>query len=165
MDLLDQRPVVAATLAGKYVPVRIRGETYGIRCDRIRGQAGPSEMLARTDLADLVAGFITRRGRLIPVLDLHRSLAGGSVPPMGVTIVVVQSHAESHPGLPVGLCVDGVGEPVLIEAADIQVKPHYLHGGDELPCLAKVCRHLGALLDLDVIVEQSIFRGGAATAG
>ena len=161
MHLLDKRLHTAATFAGKYIPVRIRGETYGIRGDRIRAQAGMNEVLARQDLPDQVAGFITRRGRLIPVLDLQRSLAGGSVPPMEIKVLVVQVRSAGHPELPVGLCVDEVGEPILVEAADIQVKSHYLHGSDELPCLAIVRGRIKALLDLDAIVEQALFRTGA----
>jgi len=160
MPLIDQR----LALAGKYLPVRIRGETYGIRCDRIRGQAGLNEMLTRPDLSEMVAGFITRRGRLIPVLDLHHALAGGSVPPIAITILLVQSYSADHPGLPVGLCVDAVGEAVEIGGHDIQVRANYRHGEDGMPCLAKVCGRLGALLDLDAIVAQSIFRSAASPA-
>lgn len=59
-----------ALQAGKYTPVMIRGQRYGIRLNRILARARMNEMLARPDLTNLVAGFITRRGRLIPVLDL-----------------------------------------------------------------------------------------------
>jgi chemotaxis signal transduction protein len=164
MHLLDQRHPTAAALAGKYLPVRIRGEVYGIRSDLIRAQAGMKEVLAQPDLPKHVTGFITRRGRLIPVLDLHRSLQGGSVPPMEVTVLVVQVRSAGHPGLPVGLCVDEVGEPVLVEAADIQVKSRYHHGADELPCVAIVRGRIKVLLDLDTIVERALFRTGAASA-
>ena len=123
-----------------------------------------NEVLARPGLPEQVAGFITRRGRLIPVFDLHRSLAGGSVPPMEIIVLVVQVRSTGHPGLPVGLCVDAVGEPILVAAADIQVKANYLHGSDELPCLALVRGRIRVLLDLDAIVERSLFRSGPATS-
>ena len=157
MQLIDPR-LDPAALAGKYLPIRIRGTIYGIHCDRIRAQAGMNEMLAREDLPDRVAGFITRRGRLIPVIDLHRSLIGGSVPPMEVIILVIQVRSAGHPGLPVGLCVDEVGEPVEVKTADILSTTQFSHGHDELPCLAQVRGRIGALLDADAIVERALFR-------
>ena len=158
MPLLDSRLVTAAALAGNYLPVRIRGESYGIPSDRARGQADMRELLARPDLADWVAGFVTRRGRLIPVLDLYRALSGGSVPPMEVRILLVQSHSAAHPGLPVGLCVDAIGEPLYLAEEMIFPRVNFRHGVDSMPCLAEVSGPVRAVLDLDAIVEQSIFR-------
>ena len=160
MNMDDHKHALAVQLAGMYHPVMIRGERLAIRRDRILGRAAMGEMMARDDLAAHIAGFITRRGRLIPVLDLHQALVGGSVPPVAITILIVRAHSRDNPGLPVGIWVDEVHDPVAVRAEDIRLHPGLTRGGDALPCLATVVHAPFALLDLDAMVGKSVFASG-----
>lgn len=150
------------SLAGIYVPVMIDGFSYGIPNGRVRAIATMQELLVRDRLPEFIAGVITRCGRLIPVFDLHRTASRHSAPPLGGAIMVVQARPEGFPAIPVGLCVDHIGEPVRIEAGDIENRKRPRQSG--LPSLARVRNRVGALLDFDGIVRRSLFAGGDSAA-
>ena len=147
-----------ARLNGKYLPLMVRGVKYALPYRRVLARGGMGELLSRPDLPDLVAGVITRRGRLIPVLELPDSPASvaGSVPPIAVTILVVQSCAEDNPMLPVGLCVDQVFDPVTLSGDDF--KPELPCDQDPaLPCLASVPKLGLHIIDFDRRVSRALF--------
>lgn len=164
MNKVESPNLGLSALAGRYVPVIIDGAKYAIREDRVRARASLAEMLRRTDLPDFVAGLVTRRGRVIPVFDLHGGISPGSAPPAGGCILVVQSRPADQPGIPVGLCVDWIGEPVNVPAADISTLTLLESGRPRLDCLGTV-QGVGGLLDVDGIVGRSLFAAAVSGAG
>lgn len=80
---------------------------------------------------------------------------------MDITILVVQSCGEDQLKLPFGLCVDQEMEPVTIALEDMKLgATSDRDRASSLPCFAYAPRLGLGLLDLDHMVEQSVFPDG-----
>ena len=100
----------ASPTSACYRCVSIADHTYALDERFIQAIAFASEVLAQPGASDPVAGFISRSGRLIPVIDLRRRLGLCAPYPTGAVVVVVRVRPEDFASLTIGLCFDAISE-------------------------------------------------------
>jgi len=117
--------VADAFLQEKYVHVDIGGEGYAVNIQEI------SEIIRMQEITEVpnsdahIRGVINLRGRIVPVVSLHRRLAIPSVPASKMTRIVIVGFRDEV----VGVVVDQVHK--VISFSDIGPPPDRMEGMDK----------------------------------
>lgn len=135
------------------VVFQLAGETYGVDIGHVHEiiRLQPITQVPRTP--GFVEGVINLRGRIIPVIDLHKRFA---LPPVEATnntrIMVVEVN-----GITVGMIVDAVLEVLRLPEENIEPPPPIIKGVDVayLRGVGKWEDKLIILLDLDRVLRES----------
>lgn len=135
------------------VVFQLAGETYGVDIGHVHEiiRLQPITQVPRTP--EFVEGVINLRGRIIPVIDLHKRFG---LPPAEATnntrIMVVEVN-----GITVGMIVDAVLEVLRLPEENIEPPPPIIKGVDVayLRGVGKWEDKLIILLDLDRVLRES----------
>lgn len=148
--------VNAPAHAGRYLTFSVADEVYGLDILRVQEIVGMIPLTRVPRLPDSVAGVVNLRGRIIPVLELRRSLG---LPPVihseRTCIIIVRSEIDSVTRV-TGLIVDGVSDVVDLARHDIEDTPEFGQA-IETPYLSGIGRHeerILLLLDIDTILAN-----------
>jgi len=134
------------------VVFQLAGETYGVDINYVHEiiRLQPITEVPRTP--DFIEGVINLRGRIIPVIDLHKRFG---LPPAETTnntrIMVVEVG-----GMTVGMIVDAVSEVLRLPEENIEPPPPIIKGVDVayLKGVGKWEDKLIILLDLDRVLQE-----------
>ncbi|MCG0277927.1 MAG: chemotaxis protein CheW [Thermanaeromonas sp.] len=135
------------------VVFQLAGETYGVDINHVHEiiRLQPITEVPRTP--DFIEGVINLRGRIIPVIDLHKRFG---LPPAEATnntrIMVVEVG-----GMTVGMIVDAVSEVLRLPEENIEPPPPIIKGVDVayLKGVGKWEDKLIILLDLDRVLKEN----------
>jgi purine-binding chemotaxis protein CheW len=136
------------------VVFQLGDETYGIEISAVHEIIRMQSITKVPRTPEFVEGVINLRGRIVPVIDLHKRF---NLPLEEETahsrIIVVEVK-----GVTVGMIVDSVSEVLRLPQANIDPPPPAIAGGIETEYLRGVGKweeRLIILLDLDKVLEQS----------
>ncbi|NLL18587.1 MAG: chemotaxis protein CheW [Clostridia bacterium] len=136
------------------VVFQLGDETYGIEISAVHEIIRMQSITKVPRTPEFVEGVINLRGRIVPVIDLHKRF---NLPLEEETahsrIIVVEVK-----GVTVGMIVDSVSEVLRLPQANIDPPPPAITGGIETEYLRGVGKweeRLIILLDLDKVLEQS----------
>lgn len=147
----------ASNACTKYLTFRINGTEYGAHILKVREIIGYQKPTELPESASYVAGIITLRGHVIPVLDVKARLGlGKSEQGKDSSIIIVEKETDSAV-VPTGLLVDSVSNVVEFVNADVddvnipgtEAKRDYIIG------VGQSEGHEVMLLDIDCLLNQS----------
>lgn len=134
------------------VVFQLGDETYGVDISTVREIIRMQSITQVPRTPEFVEGVINLRGRVIPVIDLHKRFG---LPPVKETaqsrIIVVEVG-----GVTVGMIVDSVSEVLRLPTASIDPPPPDVSGVDTayLRGVGKLEDQLIILLDLDKVLHE-----------
>lgn len=134
------------------VVFQLAEETYGIDISLVHEIIRMQAITEIPRTPEFVEGVINLRGRVIPVIDLHKRF---ELPPSEETqhsrIMVVEVN-----GMTVGMIVDSVSEVLRLPAVNIDPPPPVFSGIDAayLRGVGKVGEQLIILLEMDRILRE-----------
>lgn len=135
------------------VVFQLAGETYGVDIAHVHEIIRLQHITQVPRTPEFVEGVINLRGRIIPVIDLHKRFG---LPPAEATnntrIMVVEVN-----GITVGMIVDAVLEVLRLPEENIEPPPPIIKGVDVayLRGVGKWEDKLIILLDLDRVLRES----------
>lgn len=136
------------------VVFQLGDETYGIEISAVHEIIRMQSITKVPRTPEFVEGVINLRGRIVPVIDLHKRF---NLPLEEETahsrIIVVEVK-----GVTVGMIVDSVSEVLRLPQANIDPPPPAITGGIETEYLRGIGKweeRLIILLDLDKVLEKS----------
>lgn len=135
------------------VVFQLGGETYGVEINHVQEiiRLQPITEIPRTPA--FVEGVINLRGRIIPILDMHKRFHLPAAEATNNTRIMVVELGE----LTVGMIVDSVSEVLRLPADSIEPPPPMISGIDVayLKGVGKWNDKLIILLDLDRVLQES----------
>ncbi|MGI9951235.1 chemotaxis protein CheW [Moorellaceae bacterium AZ2] len=135
------------------VVFQLAGETYGVDIAHVHEiiRLQPITEVPRTP--DFVEGVINLRGRIIPVIDLHKRFGLPAAEASNNTRIMVVEVK----GITVGMIVDAVSEVLRLPEENIEPPPPIIQGVDVayLRGVGKWGDKLIILLDLDRVLRES----------
>lgn len=135
------------------VVFQLGGETYGVEINHVQEiiRLQPITEIPRTPA--FVEGVINLRGRIIPILDMHKRFHLPAAEATNNTRIMVVELGE----LTVGMIVDSVSEVLRLPAGSIEPPPPMISGIDVayLKGVGKWNDKLIILLDLDRVLQES----------
>src|SRR4030065_1210800 len=117
MDLLEKEDNKQ-----KYLVYQIDNEEYAVEVFKIKEIINDAEVTEIPNTSPYVKGVISRRGVIIPILDLRKYLGFDDSQPRRKTRIIVIGHKQSMAGLP----VDSVREVERIPSHKINPVPKSL---------------------------------------
>ena len=106
----------------KYLIFQIDNEEYAVEVFKIKEIINDAEVTAIPNTSPYVKGVISRRGVIIPILDLRKYLGFDDSQPRRKTRIIVIGHKQSMAGLP----VDSVREVESIPSDKITPVPQFM---------------------------------------
>lgn len=142
-------PAVSPAPASEVLVVTLDGERYGIETAHVQDVAPLGALTPVPCVPPFVLGVVTRRGRVLPVLDLRRllDLPGRGVPE-GSRVVMVEAG-----GMTFGLFTDAVTEVRRVGATEVAPPPAVLAAGRRA-VIRGVTGDLVAVLDLEALARD-----------
>lgn len=138
----------------KYLRFRVDDEDYGVSLLEIREIIKVRAVTEVPRMPDFVAGIISLRGAIVPVLDLRLRLGLSAKETFGQERIIIAKMGENA----CGLLVDEVFQVIGLKGADIERAPQVLEGVDR-EFVTGIGRHEGRmiiLLDLEKIMNVSL---------
>jgi len=145
--------VTEKTAEIQLVVFQLAGETYGVDINHVQEIIRMQNITEIPRTPDFIEGVINLRGRVIPVIDLHKRF---NLPLADATqntrIMVVELDQMT-----VGMIVDSVSEVLRLPAASIEPPPPMISGVDVayLEGVGKWNERLIILLDLNRVLRES----------
>lgn len=140
----------ATSRCRQFLGFDLAGERYAIPILDVQEIRGYSPLTRLPDAPSWIAGLLSLRGRVVPVLDLRRHFGLPGLPassPMPVIVVVIRA------GVVAGLQVDAVAEVLDIESDDVRLAPAASGDARAVPLVASRGDGLVLLLDLDCVLQ------------
>jgi purine-binding chemotaxis protein CheW len=130
----------------------ITGEEYGIPIMQVQEIIKYPEVTHIPNMPDFVDGVINLRGKIVPIIDLHKRFALGIRAKTEDTRIVVSSLS----GQAVGLVVDAVSEVIRVAKDSIEPIPPAISrvGTEYLDGVCKTDNRLVILLNLEMILTD-----------
>lgn len=151
---MEQDKNVATATEEQLVVFQLGSETYGVEISVVHEIIRMQSITKVPRTPEFVEGVINLRGRIVPVIDLHKRF---DLPAEEETshsrIIVVEVK-----GVTVGMIVDSVSEVLRLPTANIDPPPPAIAGGIETEYLRGVGKwqeKLIILLDLDKVLDKS----------
>ncbi|MDN5344591.1 MAG: purine-binding chemotaxis protein CheW [Clostridia bacterium] len=141
------------TVEVQLVVFQLAGETYGVDINHVQEIIRMQSITQIPRTPAFIEGVINLRGRIIPVIDLHKRF---DLPTAEITnntrIMVVELGRVT-----VGMIVDSVSEVLRLPATSIEPPPPMISGIDVayLKGVGKWEERLIILLDLDRVLQES----------
>jgi purine-binding chemotaxis protein CheW len=135
------------------VVFQLANETYGIEISAVHEIIRLQSVTRVPRTPDFVEGVINLRGKIVPVIDLHKRFRlplEEETPHSRIIVVEVM-------GVMVGMIVDSVSEVLRLPVANIEPPPPAISGGidtDYLRGVGKWQEKLIILLDLDRVLNK-----------
>lgn len=117
MDLLEKEDKKQ-----KYLIFQIDNEEYAVEVFRIKEIINDSEVTEIPNTGPYVKGVISRRGVIIPILDLRKYLGFDNSQPRRKIRIIIVGHKQSMAGLP----VDSVREVKWIPSDKVTPVPQFM---------------------------------------
>jgi purine-binding chemotaxis protein CheW len=148
---MSSNDLLCRALPGRYILLKVSGETYGIPILNARELVGMLEITRVPDAPPSLRGVVNLRGKVIPVIDLsaHLHMGPTRAGPHSVIVVLERPQppgASETPGV-VAVLVDDVLEVVTLGAD--QLEP--------LPSLAELRTSTGFFLGIGKTPNEVIF--------
>ncbi|HHY60068.1 MAG TPA: chemotaxis protein CheW [Clostridia bacterium] len=151
---MEQDRNTAAPMEEQLVVFQLGNETYGIEISVVHEIIRMQSITKVPRTPEFVEGVINLRGRIIPVIDLHKRF--------GLPVEEETTHSRiivvEVKGVTVGMIVDSVSEVLRLPTANIAPPPPAIVGGIETEYLRGVGKwqdKLIILLDLDRVLNKS----------
>jgi len=156
----------ASASAGQYLTFKLAGEEYGVDILRVQEIKGWEQATRIPQAPPFVIGVINLRGAIVPIIELRRRLGLATVAIGPTTVVIVVRVAGERGERTVGVVVDAVCDVYTVATSQLQPAPDVGAGVDTafIRGLATVASKLVILLDMDRLVNASIFDGLGAAA-
>jgi purine-binding chemotaxis protein CheW len=110
------------------VTFQLGAERYGIDIMEVKEIVKNQEVRPIPNSPPYVSGLLNLRGRIIPIVDLHRrfqigrlALEEGEVDPGGILVITVEARE-------LGLVIDKILRVVSITTAELQLPPQMMSG-------------------------------------
>ena len=134
------------------VVASITGEEYGIPIMQVQEIIKYPEVTHIPNMPEFVDGVINLRGKIVPIIDLHKRFDLGSRAKTEDTRIVVSSLG----GQAVGLVVDAVSEVIRVAKDSIEPIPPAISrvGLEYLDGVCKTDNRLVILLNLEMILTD-----------
>jgi purine-binding chemotaxis protein CheW len=134
------------------VVATLTGEEYGIPIMQVQEIIKYPEVTHIPNMPGFVDGVINLRGKIVPIIDLHKRFELGSRPKTEDTRIVVSSFG----GQSVGLVVDAVSEVIRVAADSVEPIPPTISriGTEYLDGVCKTDNRLVILLNLEMILTD-----------
>ncbi len=134
------------------VVFNLSGETYGVDISTVREIIRIQTITEVPRTPDFVEGVINLRGKVIPVIDLHKRFDLPSVEETSHTRIMVVEVEN----ITVGMIVDSVSEVLRIPKDSIDPPPPVISGVDSayLRGVGKLEERLIILLDLNQVLHE-----------
>jgi len=135
------------------VVFQLGGETYGVEINHVQEIIRPQTITEIPRTPAFVEGVINLRGRIIPVLDMHKRFHLPAAEATNNTRIMVVELGE----VTVGMIVDSVSEVLRLPADSIEPPPPMISGIDVayLKGVGKWNDKLIILLALDRVLRES----------
>jgi purine-binding chemotaxis protein CheW len=134
------------------VVARLIDEDYGLPILQVQEIIKTPDITRIPNMPDFMEGVINLRGRIVPILDLHKRFNLETMPQTEATRVVVTSVDNQL----VGLVVDSVSEVLRISETVIEPVPSAIAkiGAEYLSGVAKLDKRLIILLNIQRILTD-----------
>ncbi|MBC7324185.1 MAG: chemotaxis protein CheW [Moorella sp. (in: Bacteria)] len=135
------------------VVFQLAGETYGVDINNVQEIIRMQSITQIPRTPAFIEGVINLRGRIIPVIDLHKRFDLPQVEITNNTRIMVAELGQ----VTVGMIVDSVSEVLRLPAASIEPPPPMISGIDVayLKGVGKWNERLIILLDLERVLRES----------
>src|SRR3990170_1283117 len=117
MDLLEKD-----NQEQKYLIFQIDNEEYAVEVFKIKEIINDTEVTEIPNTSPYVKGVISRRGVIIPILDLRKYLGFDDSQPQRKTRIIIIGHKQSMAGLP----VDSVREVESVPSNKVTPVPQFM---------------------------------------
>jgi len=117
MDLLEKE-----NKRQKYLVFQIDNEEYAVEVFKIKEIINDTEVTEIPNTSPYVKGVISRRGVIIPILDLRKYLGFDDSQPQRKTRIIIIGHKQSMAGLP----VDSVREVESVPSNKVTPVPQFM---------------------------------------
>lgn len=149
------------TAAGKYLSFRLAKEDFAIPVRSVHEVMGLQEIAPVSEAPEYVKGVMSRRGKVVPVLDLRLRLGLPGTPLGRKTCIVVVQVAAAGDFFLLGLLVDSVLAVMNVGRGEIRKPPEC---APHLLGTVRLKRRLKVLLDADRMLPEGEVRGLRALA-
>ncbi len=148
---VEDRPVEAAQVAGKYLTFMLDREEYGVEILKIREIIGIMEITCVPQTPDFVQGVVNLRGKVIPVVDLRAKFRLPRQAYNDQTCIIVVDV-----GMMMGIIVDTVREVHDFHDEDIEPPPRLGSHVDTsfILGMGKTREGVKILLDIDRVLHS-----------
>ncbi|MCD6119114.1 purine-binding chemotaxis protein CheW [bacterium] len=145
----------AGSLAGKYLTFVLGGETYGLEILKVQEIIGLMDVTEVPQTPDFVRGVVNLRGKVIPVVDMHRKFGLTETDDTELTCIIVVQVVRESGAIVMGVIVDEVSEVLDIEGSQIEPPPSFGASVDTsfILGMGKVGDTVMMLLDLDRVLS------------
>jgi purine-binding chemotaxis protein CheW len=152
-----------ANLGGKYLALRLAGETYGLQILDVREIIMMMDITSVPRTPAFIKGVINLRGRVIPVMDLRSKFGLPAAEEGAERCIVVVTLG----GADMGLIVDSVLEVTDIAAEAVEPTPSFGAGinTDFILGLGKTGDRVTILLDLENVLTRAEFEAITTNKG
>lgn len=154
---MEQDKNKATAMEEQLVVFQLCNETYGIDISAVHEIIKMQSITKVPRTPEFVEGVINLRGRIVPVIDLHKRFElplEEETPHSRIIVVEVK-------GVTVGMIVDSVSEVLRLPEANIDPPPAAISGGVEIEYLRGVGKwqeRLIILLDLERVLDKSEYK-------
>lgn len=140
----------------KYLTFTLSAESYGIPVLKVREIIQLLEITPVPQSPSYMRGIINLRGKVLPVVDLHRKFGLQPSKFTEQTCIVIVQIEGSAPGLlkQMGILVDNIEEVLGIHSSQVEEPPDFGHtiSSENLLGVAKVQDSIKILLDIDKVL-------------
>jgi purine-binding chemotaxis protein CheW len=154
VDMPREETIESSGDMQKYLRFRVADEDYGVSLLDIREIIKPRAITEVPRMPDFVAGILSLRGSIIPVLDLRLRLGLPVRESFGQERIIIAKMGDSA----CGLLVDEVFQVIGLKGANIEKAPQVLEGVDR-EFVTGIGRHeerMLILLDLEKVMNVSL---------
>lgn len=138
----------------QYIIFTLNNEFYGIDITHVNTIIMMPEITDVPLSADYVKGMISLRGRIIPVIDLHKRMNYGEEVITKETRIIVININENEQ---VGIVVDTVKEVMVISNDDIEYPSPFMKSEDSfISGVGKKPDMLISIFDINSIVDNKV---------
>ncbi len=154
---MEQDQNLVGAVEEQLVVFQLSNETYGIEISAVHEIIRMQSITKVPRTPSFVEGVINLRGRIVPVIDLHKRFElplEEETPHSRIIVVEVK-------GVTVGMIVDSVSEVLRIPQNKIEPPPPAITGGIETEYLRGVGKwkeELIILLDLEKVLDKSEYK-------
>lgn len=157
MKRMEQEQKSAGATEEQLVVFQLSNETYGIEISAVHEIIRMQSITKVPRTPSFVEGVINLRGRIVPVIDLHKRFEL----PLEEETVHSRIIVVEVKGVTVGMVVDSVSEVLRIPENNIEPPPPAISGGIETEYLRGVGKwkeKLIILLDLQKVLDKSEYK-------
>lgn len=154
---MEQEQKMAGAAEEQLVVFQLSNETYGIEISAVHEIIRMQSITKVPRTPSFVEGVINLRGRIVPVIDLHKRFEL----PLEEETVHSRIIVVEVKGVTVGMIVDSVSEVLRIPQSSIDPPPPAITGGIETEYLRGVGKwkeNLIILLNLERVLDKSEYR-------